>query len=105
MAKFLMAYHGGRAPDTPEEGAEVADAWEAWFASMGRAVVDGGNPVGRAKTVASDGGVSEGGGPNPVSGYSVIEADSLDAAVVLAHNCPVLASGGSVEVAETFNAM
>ena len=38
MAKFLMAYHGGRAPDTPEEGTEVMAAWEAWFASMGRAV-------------------------------------------------------------------
>ena len=105
MAKFLMAYHGGRAPETPEEGTEVMAAWEAWFASMGRAVVDDGHPVSRAKTVASDGGVSEGGGPNPVSGYSLIEADSLDAAVVLAHNCPVLASGGSVEVAETFSAI
>lgn len=105
MAKFLMAYHGGRAPETPEEGTEVMAAWEAWFASMGRAVVDRGNPVIRAKTVGADGGVGEGGGPNPVSGYSVIEADSLDAAVVLAHNCPVLASGGSVEIAETFSAV
>ena len=32
-------------------------------------------------------------------------ADNLDAAVSLAKGCPVLASGGSVEVAETFNAM
>jgi len=30
---------------------------------------------------------------------------SLDAAVKLARGCPVLQSGGSIEVAETFNAM
>ena len=105
MAKFLMAYHGGSVPDSPEEGARVMAAWEAWFASMGRAVLDAGNPVSQARMVAADGAVSAGGGPNPVTGYSLIEADSLDAAVVLAHNCPVLASGGSVEVAETLTAM
>ena len=105
MAKFLLAYHGGGMPESPEEGVKITAAWEAWFASMGRAVVDGGNPVSRAKTVAPSGAVSDGGGANPVSGYSLIEADSLDAAVVLARNCPVLASGGTVEVAETFDAM
>ena len=49
--------------------------------------------------------MSEGGGQNPVSGYSLIKADSLDAAVKLARECPVLSGGGSIEVAETFNAM
>jgi hypothetical protein len=46
-----------------------------------------------------------GGGQNPVSGYSVIKADSLDAAVKLAKDCPVLLGGGTIEVAETFNAL
>jgi hypothetical protein len=49
--------------------------------------------------------VSEGGGQNPVSGYSLIKADDLDSAVKLARGCPVLADGGSIEVAETVNAM
>ena len=35
----------------------------------------------------------------------MIKADSLDAAVKLAKGCPVLAGGGSIEVAETVNAM
>jgi len=69
------------------------------------ALVDGGNPVMKAKTISSKGSVSEGGGQNPVSGYSLIKADSLDAAVKLARECPVLSGGGSIEVAETFNAM
>ena len=41
-----------------------------------------------------------------VSGYTVIKADNLDAAVALAKGCPILAGyGGSIEVCETFNAM
>jgi hypothetical protein len=47
--------------------------------------------------------VTNGGGGNPLSGYSLIEADSLDAAVQFAKGCPVLADGGSVEVAEAID--
>ena len=35
-----------------------------------------------------------------LSGYSVLQADSLDAAAVLAKGCPVLEIGGTVEVYE-----
>jgi hypothetical protein len=35
----------------------------------------------------------------------VIEADSLDAAVTLARGCPLLRTGGTIEVCETFSAM
>jgi hypothetical protein len=79
-------------------------AWTDWFGSLGEAVVDGGNPVSQVRTIAADGSVSDG-GVNPSTGYSVLKADSLDAAVALAKGCPVLAGGASVEVAETFNAM
>src|SRR5260221_1567803 len=105
MANYLLAYHGGSMPQSPEDQAKVMKAWEGWFGSIGAGVVDGGNPVGKAKTIASSGSVTDGGGSNPVSGYSVIKADSLDAAVALAKKCPVLQGGGSVEVCETFNAM
>ena len=40
-----------------------------------------------------------------MTGYSAIEADTLDAAIELARLRPVLAAGGSVEVCETFAAM
>jgi hypothetical protein len=39
------------------------------------------------------------------SGYSIIKADSLDAAVALAKGCPVLKGGATIMVFETFNAM
>jgi hypothetical protein len=98
MAKFVFAYHGGKKPESPEEGEKVMASWRAWFAGMGDAVVDGGGPVGLSKTVTS-GGVDANGGANPLSGYSLITADSLDAAVAMAQGCPILDSG-TVEVAE-----
>jgi hypothetical protein len=104
MANYLLVYHGGSMPASPEEGAKVMQAWTAWFGVLGDKVVDGGNPVSQVKTIASNGSVSDG-GVNPSSGYSLIKADSLDAAVALAKGCPVLGSGASIEVAETFNAM
>lgn len=101
MANYLLVYHGGSMPESPEEGAKVLESWSAWFSTLGDALVDGGDPVGRVRTIANDGSVSEG-GINPSSGYSVIKADNLDAAVALARGCPLLnGGGGSVEVAET----
>jgi hypothetical protein len=105
MAKYLLNYHGGGMAEGEEAQAKVMAAWGAWFQTLGPALADGGNPVSQSKTIASDGSVSDGGGSNPSTGYSLIEADNLDAAVGLAKGCPVLASGGSIEVAETFNAM
>jgi hypothetical protein len=105
MATYLLAYHGGSMPETQEEQARVLAAWGEWYQKLGDSIVDGGNPIGRISTLDSSGAVSEGGGANPVSGYTIIQADSLDAAVVLARGCPVLQGGGTVEVGETFPVM
>lgn len=105
MPNYLLAYHGGGMAQDEAERNKVMAQWGKWFQDLGPALVDGGNPVMKAKTISSKGSVSEGGGQNPVSGYSLIKADSLDAAVKLARECPVLSGGGSIEVAETFNAM
>lgn len=80
-------------------------AWGEWMGGLGAALVDGGNPVVQSATVASDGSSSSGGGSNAVTGYSVISAGSLEAAVALVVGCPILASGGSVEVGETVDVM
>ncbi len=100
MSKFVFAYHGGGMPEDPADQQAVMQAWEAWFGAMGAAVVDGGNPTGEARTIESDGSVTTGGGANPITGYSLIEAADLDAALAHAKGCPILDSGGTVEVAE-----
>ena len=92
-------------PKTQEETDKVMAAWGAWMGSLGPALVDGGNPTGKSKTIAANGSVSDGGGANPVNGYTLLEAASLDAAVTLAKGCPQLASGGAIEVGELVTAM
>ncbi len=103
MANYLFVYHGGAAPATKEAQAKAMADWGAWFGDMGKAVINGGNPVGKSWTVKGTHSVTQDGGANPVSGYSVIEAKTYDDAVALAKGCPILASGGSVEVAEVMD--
>ena len=100
MATYLLAYHGGGMPETEAEQARVMAAWGKWFQRLGKGVVDGGNPIGGTKTVARTGRVTNGGGKNPVTGYSIIKATDLDSAAKLAKACPIVKSGGSVEVCE-----
>ena len=103
MANFLLLYHGGKMPESPEESGQVMKAWTGWFGELGGALIDGGNPVSRSRTISPGGSVSD--AASDVSGYSVIKAESLDAAVELAKGCPVLLGDSRVEVAETFAAM
>lgn len=103
MAKYLFVYHGGKKPESEKEVTKVMNAWGQWFGSMGSALVDGGNPVGVSSTVKSDGSVANNGGANPASGYSLIEAPDLLAALAKAKACPILSAGGSVEVAEALD--
>ena len=105
MPNYLLAYHGGKMPETNDAQAQVRAAWEKWMRAIGPALIDGGNPVGKSSTMESKGKVGAGAGPNPVSGYSVLKADSLEAAIKLAQGCPVLQSGASIEVCETFDVM
>ncbi len=101
MAKYVFAYHGGGMPETEEEQAKLMEAWGAWMGDLGEALVDPGNPIGQTRTIGSGGSVTNDGGANPLSGYSLVVAGSLDEAVGMAKGCPIMESGGSVEVAET----
>src|SRR5213080_3522900 len=106
MANFILLYSGGSMPEGQAEQAAAMQAWGTWYGGLGSAVVDGGNPfTPKAKHIASDGTVSDGPVGTMASGYSIIKADSLDAAVEMARHCPVLQSGGQISVYETFQVM
>ncbi len=99
MPNYIFAYHGGgKMPETLEEGAKLRTRWQAWVVGLGDAMVNPGTPLGKSKTVAA-GGVSDDGGSNPLMGFSVVKADSMDAALKVAKACPHLAIG-TIEVAE-----
>jgi hypothetical protein len=105
MTNYLLAYRGGGdMPATDEERDAAMAAWGAWFGALGEAVVDGGNPFSVSASVSAGGSVSDAAGSG-LTGYSVLQADSLAAATEMAKGCPVLSGGGSVDVYETFAVM
>jgi hypothetical protein len=105
MAKFLITYTGGQQPEgmSEEETGKVMAAWQAWYGRLGDAVVDLGNPTGPSKVVGPDCSVSDG-GPG-ITGYSLISADSLDAAAAACAGHPHTDAGGTITVSETFDVM
>jgi hypothetical protein len=99
MPNFVFAYHSnGNMPKTPEEGAAHMEKYAAWIAGMGDAVVNPGTPFKDTKTVSAAG-VEDGGGPNPIMGFTEVTADNLDAALEMAQASPFLEMG-TIEVAE-----
>lgn len=98
MKNYILAYHGVVKPKNKEEGARLMAEWQDWAGKLGDALVEPGNPLGPSKTVSADG-VRDDGGPDPLCGYSVVKANSIDEAVAMAQNCPHLAFG-TMEVAE-----
>ena len=99
MPKYLLIYHGKPDIQSPEDGVRHMAAWKAWSSGLGAAVVDPGLPVGPSKTITPNG-VEDGGGPNPASGMTVLQANTIDDAIALAKDCPHLSGTGTIEIAE-----
>jgi hypothetical protein len=99
MKKFAVLYSGGKAPTTPQEGEASMKAWQKWFDTLGKSVIEAGAPFGGSKTVSSSG-VQDGTAGNVSNGYSVLQADDLAAAAKLVKGCPMIADGGKVHVFE-----
>ena len=107
MAKFLFVYRGGgdaMAKMTPEQMQQNMQKWEKW---IGEGVhkgwmLDPGDGLTKegcvvnAKKVVTDGPFVE--SKEIVGGFSIVQADSLEAAAQLAKGCPGLRTGGTVEV-------
>jgi hypothetical protein len=98
MAKFLFVYYGGMMAATPAEQKKSMDAWMGWFGKMGEAVVDAGAPTKPGKILSKTGAKSI--GADPVTGYSIIKAENMNAAVALAKGTPNIPDGGQVAVYE-----
>src|SRR5262245_18775123 len=104
MAKFLFVYRGGSATMRkmpPEEMSQSMQRWGAWIAegmqqgwmlNAGDGLTEEGRIV-KAKMV-TDGPFVE--AKEIVGGFSIVHAETLDAAAQLAKGCPGLLSGGSV---------
>ena len=99
MTKFIITYLGGDQPSSPEEGKQHFAKYKEWLSSLGDSAVSPANPFKDTNTVNSDGTVTTGSSTS-MSGYTIIEADSMEKALEIAKACPFLEIGGSIKVSE-----
>jgi hypothetical protein len=87
------------ANSTPEQMQAGMAAWQAWYQKCGSAVVDLGAPLDKSTTVKA--GVAES-SKTAIAGYSLVLAESMEAAVSLMQDHPHFrAPGGSVQILES----
>src|SRR4051794_36906052 len=101
MSKFVFVYHApmtpaDAAPPSPEEMEQVMGAWMGWAGKVGDGMVDFGTPLAGGARVTADGTVSP--SERQVVGYTILEADSMDAALALAKEHPHLQMPGGCEI-------
>jgi hypothetical protein len=99
MNQYIISYLGGDQPASPEAGKKHFVEYQAWIGSLGDAAIQPMVPFKNIHTVSPDGSTTEGSSIN-MSGQTVIQAESIEAALVVAKGCPFLAINGTLEVAE-----
>ncbi|MCS3797108.1 YciI family protein [Niastella sp. OAS944] len=109
MKDYLLIYRADFSfigTRTPEEAQANTKRWMDWIGSIAaqNKLTDRGNRLDASgKVLKADNMVTN--GPyaeikETIGGYSIIKADSYEAAIELAKGCPVLTMGGNVEVRE-----
>ena len=91
MSTYLFTF---RAPDGYAPTPDTFSRWASWQVELGARLKDRGNVAFTASTVGDCGPSTR------LGGYSLIRATSLDEAVALAQDCPILPDRGGVEVGE-----
>lgn len=109
MKKYLAVYTGtptkreewDRLDPAERKAREKAgmEAWKKWAEANGRAIKDPGSPLGKTKRVSASGASDT---RNNLAAYTVVEAESHDAAARLFLNHPhfTIFPGDAVEIME-----
>ena len=100
MNRYIFIYHAPMTPaeatpPTPEQMNAVMAQWNEWAGRVGDGLVDFGTPLAGGVRVSPDGTAPS---TREVAGYSIIEAQDLDAAVELARSHPHLQMPGGCEI-------
>ena len=96
MKKFLLIYHSqpmtAMAP-TPDQVKAMMDAWMVWTTKCGAGMVDLGNPLApHAHRITGQGAMDI---TSSESGYTMIQADDMTAAVKMLDGHPMMHQPGS----------
>lgn len=90
MPSYMFLYKGpatDMSAFTPEQSKAVMDQWNAWYGKQGSAIKDGGAPFMPGQSVLDNGGA---GTAAELGGYTIVEADSMDAAKAMTAGHPFL---------------
>jgi len=106
MKKFIVLYHAPAeataqmATMTPEQAAEGIKPWMAWNEKCGNAMVELGAPLAASQSLDTNG--NWGGSAKEVSGYSILQGESIAdvKALLVGHPHLSWAPGCSIEVHE-----
>lgn len=84
MKKFVFLAHGDM-----DQSPEAREAHMKWWSAMEPHVVDSGNPLFNGHDVSKDGSVSEIPVSAAAAGYTIVQAESLEAAISLLDHSPM----------------
>ena len=87
MKQFMLLHFGFEKPT-----AEIMAAWGRWFQSVADKTADNGGFHGGAREISHDGSRDLPMGPDSITGYSIVNAESLEEAEALARDNPFIAS-------------
>jgi hypothetical protein len=99
MKKYLLVYYGGQIEADPKKGQQTMQAWLKWFKDLGPALADGGAPTVPAKTITGKT-ATKGVSGDPITGYSILQAENLTAVQSMAKKSPHLDAGGQIAIYE-----
>lgn len=99
MTQYVIVYLGGEPPATPEEGQAHFAKYKEWLVSLGDAAVSPANPLKNTATIHSDRSIHSA-SLTGMSGYTIVEASSMEDALEMAKGCPFLDIGGTLEVSQ-----
>jgi hypothetical protein len=85
--KFLFLYKGYMTP-TPE----IGRAWMDWFDAHTDKMIDSGNPMTAGVEITPDAAEEIETGLNSLTGYSIVNADSMEEAIAIARTNPMITS-------------
>ncbi len=86
-------------PASQEEGQQHFKKYQEWLTSLGNDLVSAMNPIKNIHTISPDG-QSKKDNISQLSGYTIIKADSMEDALVMAKACPFLDIQGTLQLAE-----
>ena len=101
----MILYNGPATPPeqmTKEQVEKVMMGWKSWMGKLGDKMVDMGKPLANGRVVVDDGSKGK---ALELSGYSIIEAEDMNAALKLVEDHPFLSDKSGKFSVEVFELM